>query len=818
MTYRYIAFLPLLVATLLYAQGETCATAVPVDIGTHTADGPATGAGATQGDAANADWYAFTPVVDAFLSLWSCGSQVDTRLFLHTGACGTLALVDSDDDGCPEGYPPGSSFLANVPVTAGTTYYIEWDDRYSADGFDWQLQLHGCPIAVPVITPGEGTLSVDWPVLAVGAAFTLEYGAPGFTPGDGTLISGVQGEAQPPVVIIGLEGNTEYDVHISVDCGGGNTAPFNGPWHGTTLGIEEIANDYCDGAIPVTCGQSVAGSTIGAIADDVEECGTPISAAGVWYTFIATTNYARLRTCAEPGYDTKINLYEGACDELECVGGNDDGLGGCYPGSDLLIPVEPGVTYYALVQGYDGAVGTFNLELSCAECGFPYNVFVAPTHNQAQVYWESTNASLSGTTYSLEYGPAGFMPGTGTVITGTVGVDGPPLLITGLDLDTDYGVYIQETCPGGALGEIRGPYAFTTLAQPAPFNAFCDGSLPITCGDALEGNTTGSVQLPTPDCGSAWTEAPGLWYAFTGTGDEVTLTTCNAAEFDTKISVYSGSCAGLVCVAGNDDAFDCGGNTSRVTFVSMIGTEYRVLVHGYDGETGAFTLSMTCSEACAPGEANDDCTGAIVLAPQATGNCVPVTGSNVCAYASGWANPPCDPYSIAADVWYMLPTGPSSAHLLTAAALTIGEFGVSLYGGCDQSTFIACFDPQAGPIELTGLDPQTNYYLRVWNGGGTQGGTFTLCDEADVVDGLDESGMAAGLSVWPVPAEDLLNITGLHADTRSLRVLDAQGREVLRASLHSGDQQVVDVSLLPAGAYVLRTEGGVPQVVRFVVR
>ncbi|MBK7947006.1 MAG: hypothetical protein IPJ85_17610 [Flavobacteriales bacterium] len=71
------------------------------------------------------------------------------------------------------------------------------------------------------------------------------------------------------------------------------------------------------------------------------------------------------------------------------------------------------------------------------------------------------------------------------------------------------------------------------------------------------------------------------------------LSTCPDETFDTKLNVYAGPCDALTCIAGNDDA---NGDVlcSTVTFNSTAGQAYYVLLQGYNGQTGAFTLSLTC--------------------------------------------------------------------------------------------------------------------------------------------------------------------------------------------------------------------------------
>jgi hypothetical protein len=74
----------------------------------------------------------------------------------------------------------------------------------------------------------------------------------------------------------------------------------------------------------------------------------------------------------------------------------------------------------------------------------------------------------------------------------------------------------------------------------------------------------------------------------------VIASTCNAATFDTKISVFSGDCDDLVCVAGNDDTLpECRDGTSEIGFSTTMGTVYFILVHGFNTQTGDFELTLT---------------------------------------------------------------------------------------------------------------------------------------------------------------------------------------------------------------------------------
>jgi hypothetical protein len=125
----------------------------------------------------------------------------------------------------------------------------------------------------------------------------------------------------------------------------------------------------------------------------------------------------------------------------------------------------------------------------------------------------------------------------------------------------------------------------------APPNDLCANAIALDCGSTVDGTTVLATFDNVGTCGTSNT-APGVWYTVAGTGRPIIVSTCIAASYDSKISVFSGSCGAFVCVGGNDDF--CG-LRSQVTFNSVAGTTYHVLVHGFLSQTGTFTLSTsTC--------------------------------------------------------------------------------------------------------------------------------------------------------------------------------------------------------------------------------
>ncbi len=147
MRYFLFSFLLFIKLTQLLAQGSTCINATNVNPGNFTATA-ITGTGASQIDASASNWYKFTPATNGNLSINSCGGGSDTRLWIWSGSCGNLTLIGSNDDfnGCiSSGTNSFASRVDNLILTAGNTYYFEWDNAWSSTGFTWNFTYSALP-------------------------------------------------------------------------------------------------------------------------------------------------------------------------------------------------------------------------------------------------------------------------------------------------------------------------------------------------------------------------------------------------------------------------------------------------------------------------------------------------------------------------------------------------------------------------------------------------------------------------------------------------------------------------------------------------
>lgn len=131
--------------------------------------------------------------------------------------------------------------------------------------------------------------------------------------------------------------------------------------------------------------------------------------------------------------------------------------------------------------------------------------------------------------------------------------------------------------------------SFTTLIPVA--GDFCSMAISLPCGSSISGTTIGALpDTGLPFCGAA-IEAPGIWYTFVGDGTNAVIATCSQYNYDTQLNAYQGSCNNLTCVTGIDDFCYIG---SLISFPTTAGTNYYILVQGWGGQQGTFTLTRSC--------------------------------------------------------------------------------------------------------------------------------------------------------------------------------------------------------------------------------
>ncbi|MGE3164388.1 MAG: proprotein convertase P-domain-containing protein [Planctomycetota bacterium] len=468
-------------------------------------------------------------------------------------------------------------------------------------------------------------------------------------------------------------------------------SPVSGP---AVAGPFGSANDECVGATPVVLGTNAISNVMATLGADPLPA-LPCAVLGdmdgdVWYTFTATSTAAHeFNTCnLAGGWDTDMALYEGACGALVQIACNGDGTGlaGCQPFySRFTANLTAGTTYIVRIGSWDP--GDFN-------AGVLNIIAVAAVESCTNGIDDDLDGLVD--CFDVADCPTGVAP---CIEAGNCA--------DGIDNDTDGLIDCNDgNCAGDVACLVGG-------------NDFCGGALPVLCGEVVMGDTSLATAEPWPTCGTTSGTGGGVWYQFAGNGDQVTLTTCSVGTaYDTKIRVWSGSCAAPVCVAGDDDDPTCAVNGlhSTVSFLTTVGETYFILVHGFGANQGLFEMTVTCLtpgvEDCMNGLDDDldglvdcadpDCVAFPACAPPANDECVGATAAVLGANAISNVNatdsaepPPVGPCNVfgdnSDDVWYSFTAMTTAAHLIDTCDPAGWDTDLTIYeGSCGALVEVAC--------------------------------------------------------------------------------------------------------------------------------
>jgi len=155
-------------------------------------------------------------------------------------------------------------------------------------------------------------------------------------------------------------------------------SPCGSVWDGEvedyTINVQSVpANDQCSGAIAVSCGDTITGTTIGATTtnDPTTACGVAITSPGVWYSFSGTGQEIIVSLCGST-LPTSLNVYSGTCSSLTCIGGNEDNVTSCGNNNAYYTFTSVnGTQYYFFIHGTGTTTGVFKMAVSCINIPIP---------------------------------------------------------------------------------------------------------------------------------------------------------------------------------------------------------------------------------------------------------------------------------------------------------------------------------------------------------------------------------------------------------------------------------------------------------------
>ena len=797
--------------------------------------------GATDDDV----WYSFFATQSTHIVTVTGNGTFNPAFEVYSGSCGGLSLGCTNATGA--GQTESTTFTT---LASGFQYWVRVYDAGTTPPSNTTFNI--CITTPPINDPCGGAISLNSNV-TVSPVFTLGTfagatqsqaatgGGCGGTPNEDVWYSfqasqsihfvTVVGSGLDSVVIELFSGNCGALVSLGCTTATGPGGTASGNYSGLTPGqtylirvydfnshaansnVFQIAvthqlNDQCTLAIPVVCGQSYFGSTVGAstLNDPTAACGSngAITTPGVWYRFVGIGGNVSLNTSVSQ-FGTRINIYTGTCPggPWTCVSAGQTAMGS---GQSVTFNSVAGTIYWIFVYNSTGSSGTFTLAFTSCGGGVPNDQcsgalpIVCGQSISSSTSLATMTGDPTGTCGTSISAPGVWYTfvGTGNVVTAdlctnnvydsklhvfTGSCGGPYNCVTGNDDWCGLGAHVQWCSTLGVTYYIFvsgyasnvGNFTLTITCSGScspPSNDLCSGAIPVVCGGSYTGTTVyatyggdygnpGQVFCLTP----TWPNSPGIWYVYhSTTSTTITATTCGGPFMDDMITVYSGSCSGgFTCITGRDDFCSL---LSQVTFNTVPCTDYYILVNGWANSTGTFTLLIQ-GTGCSPGTpANDLCTTAQVIPSCGTTG---ILGTTVNATTTSDPVATCGVPISASGVWYVFTPADSlylQASLCNSVACGLYNNQLNIYSGssCASLTCIGGNNDSCGTSArinwFTGA-PGLNYYVFVQGVGGTQGG-FTL----DLNGVATSIGATTFLPCQALPI-DLISFTGQNEGKRN---------------------------------------------------
>ncbi|MCB9168854.1 MAG: hypothetical protein H6597_03320 [Flavobacteriales bacterium] len=799
--------------TLSFGQNDLCSGALPIACG-QTVSGNTTSASADPdacvgNNTAPGVWYTFTGAnsndpgaatgsAGDYIFLSTCGSSYDTKIDVFEGTCGALTCVAGNDDTSNNGCFGGSRIV--FPTTVGTTYYVLISGKDATDFGAFNLAMTcgtgttGSVVQMPQTGMNYVPCGTNATLQDAGGAGNYLDNSAGYTVLEASAFSTIHlsgnwvfDDEQIDYLVIYAGSGLETVLLSTANSGTINvTAPmgepvivyFNTDNVGTAAGLNlnvswsgpcaPDPNQTCAQASPITCGQTISGTTHWATTDAIACVGNN-TAPGVWYTFTgansnapgappgSTGDHIFLSTCGSD-YDTKIDVFEGSCGALTCVAGNDDThpFMGCSNGSRVFFPTTVGTTYSILVSGKDAsASGNFELTMDCAPAQGGPVVLVPQTGAKYVPCGTSVVLRDAGNLGNYPDNANGYTileatNNSAITLSGNVVFDGEQVdqlaIYTGTGLETLEATYYNSGAvnftgqPGESVIVFFYSDNFSNAAGfnlnvtwsgacvPVP-NEFCTEALPITCGATVNGFTMGASGDGAPTCFGG-SNLPGVWYTFTGAnsndplatvgtpGDVVTLKACTTGSiYSAQLEVFEGDCNSLTCIVGGNTIVNYVGCDygSEVSLNTTVGTTYYVLV-SIEEPTGysAFDLSLTCEALCTTMATNGVCTGAEPIPVTPYGTQSLTLANNLCVPLGPFYSTDCSDPTMpnSWSTWHSFTTGSvGNVHLDLETISAYGLFA-EVYTACGGTTSL-CAEGALDISTTFNLQPFTSYLLRV---------------------------------------------------------------------------------------------------------
>jgi len=469
---------------------------------------------------------------DTFGDGWNGGqvqvtvAGVSTTYGLATGSTGSDPITASTGDTIILEWLGGSAFNGECSFTlfdpGGSVVYASGTGPFTGVHDTSIAACPSCLAPSALATTNITSTSADlgWTENGSATQWQIEYGPAGFAPGTGTSVF----TSANPYNLTGLSSLTQYDFYVRAVCAPGDSSTWSGPETFSTL-ITPLScstgnpsflftEDFEAGGLPAGWTQTATGAPDWTQnTGQTGSTGTGPSGAqnGSGYLFLETsggglgdadtitTSSIDLTTASSPArllfYYHMFGADMGSLDiEITTNGGTtwtnifnvagqqQTALGDpwTYTSVSLASYVGNMVMLRFIGTRGNGFTGDVSIDLvqieACVSCAPPSNLMasnVMPT--SADLGWTENGTAAQ---WQVEYGPAGFMVGTGTSNFTTTN----PYSATGLMGNSSYDFYVRAVCGAGDTSAWVGPFNFQTpcSAFTAPWIDSVEAHTPTT--------------------------------------------------------------------------------------------------------------------------------------------------------------------------------------------------------------------------------------------------------------------------------------------------------------------------------------------------
>ena len=232
--------------------------------------------------------------------------------------------------------------------------------------------------------------------------------------------------------------------------------------------------------------------------------------------------------------------------------------------------------------------------------------------------------------------------------------------------------------------------------------------------------------------GAACGENPrhDAWAWFEATSNSTTITYNPTENGNVTLTLFEGACSFTMSpvACANDNGSPNATNEETITYPTVIGTIYHLRIQRIGGNNSINGEICVYNAPTPP--INDDCANATALNVNST--CVFTQFTNENATDSGVTDPGCANYA-GGDVWFSVVVPAGGAIEIDTDTGVITDSGMALYSGtCGSLTLIECDDDDSSnglmsSINASGLTPGSTVFIRVWEYGNNNNGTFDIC-------------------------------------------------------------------------------------------